>query len=534
MPAVSVLVGLPGRADDLGATLASVRAQTLGDVECLLVGDTVVADPCVTSIAAPGLDPVARLNLALMRASAPLVALIGPGAVADPHWLETLAGFMAIGRCVAVGCGHREEGTGTCPTVHLPPDAGLVDGAAIPPKWGGMPLDLALLDRDALLAAGGFRACPEAGDVELARRLAWRGPVWNLPETLGRLPAVPRPAEALRLRAVSAQRLVLGLEPLDPAAAPGAAEGLEAVVAIGCAGLEEEARWRVAHGAALGLIAESRRLGVTVEDRDRDFIRAELARDRRQLSVRDADQAAALLRGVTAMPAPFEPDTTTITYNGIRLAVEPGVLAGRLGDAMLGGWYEQEESRHVPGLLRAGERVVELGSGLGYVTTVMARSPLVEAVVTVEANPQLARLAARTVALNGLSDKVSVENAVAFPSPAMTSCRFYVRREFWASSLDAGDAYLQAIDVPVLDLDRLIEDVRPTLLVVDIEGGEVELLERVNLGGIRKVFLELHQGVIGREGMRRVFATMAARYFHYDQYHSEGSVVLFSRVDRQD
>jgi hypothetical protein len=69
------------------------------------------------------------------------------------------------------------------------------------------------------------------------------------------------------------------------------------------------------------------------------------------------------------------------------------------------------------------------------------------------------------------------------------------------------------------------------MLVVDIEGGELDLFERVNLRGVNKIMIEVHQQVIGRRGMLRLFNALAAQGFHYDQWHSSRNVVTFTHVD---
>lgn len=226
-------------------------------------------------------------------------------------------------------------------------------------------------------------------------------------------------------------------------------------------------------------------------------------------------------------------EANVIEYKGLKLVAEPGVIEGRVRQSIDQGWYELEESRNIPYLLQDGERVLELGSGLGFLTALMARDARVQSVTSFEANPLLARLAGEAAALNGVTDKVDVRNAVAMPRPGAEVCDFYLRDEFWASSLQSEPwGYREVISVPVADLNRVIAELDPTLLVVDIEGGERDLFDAIELGSIRKVFLELHQGAIGRDGMLKVFQALGARGFHYDQWHSEKSVVLFSRVDR--
>ena len=63
-------------------------------------------------------------------------------------------------------------------------------------------------------------------------------------------------------------------------------------------------------------------------------------------------------------------------------------------------------------------------------------------------------------------------------------------------------------------------------------GGIENRKKYVALTGIKKIFVELHQNVIGRVSMKNVFDFMSSRDFHYDQHHSHGGVVLFSHVLR--
>jgi hypothetical protein len=70
------------------------------------------------------------------------------------------------------------------------------------------------------------------------------------------------------------------------------------------------------------------------------------------------------------------------------------------------------------------------------------------------------------------------------------------------------------------------------MLIVDIEGGEAALFEDVPLTGITKIYIEVHQQLLGRVGMKRLFDAFSKRDFHYDQWHSSHGVVLFSHVLR--
>jgi hypothetical protein len=78
----------------------------------------------------------------------------------------------------------------------------------------------------------------------------------------------------------------------------------------------------------------------------------------------------------------------------------------------------------------------------------------------------------------------------------------------------------------------MIASLSPTMLIVDIEGGEKFLFDNVELPGVQKVYIELHQDIIGRSGIKQVFDFFSARNFHYDVLNSYGNVVLFSHVSR--
>ena len=129
--------------------------------------------------------------------------------------------------------------------------------------------------------------------------------------------------------------------------------------------------------------------------------------------------------------------------------------------------------------------------------------------------------------------KVDVVNAVLLPFPQTKEIDFYIRRDFWASSLDGEPwGYEKTVKVATRDFQSEIDRIKPTMLIVDIEGGEMGLFPNINLAGVKKVFLEVHQEAIGRKGMKRIFDEMSTRGFHYDQWHSSGSVILFSHVER--
>lgn len=222
-----------------------------------------------------------------------------------------------------------------------------------------------------------------------------------------------------------------------------------------------------------------------------------------------------------------------LNCRGVELPFDRGIISDRIMSAIREGWYEGPEAASLPFVLQSGERVLELGTGLGLISTLCAMSPLVEGVVTVEANPELIAYIREVHRLNHVAHRIEVMNAVAMPAPSASETSFYLRRDVWASSLaEQPWGYERIVKVPTLDLNELIRKLRPTMMIVDIEGGEEHLFDAIELGTVVKILIELHQDVIGRRGMKWVFDQLSRRSFHYDQWHSEKGVVLFSHVDR--
>ncbi len=222
---------------------------------------------------------------------------------------------------------------------------------------------------------------------------------------------------------------------------------------------------------------------------------------------------------------------STATLNGIRLALDPEVMSPKMLEVIRTGHYEGAESREIARIVQPGERIVELGAGIGFIATTAMKTGQVKALTAYEANPKLIPLIRENAALNGV--EFEVVNAVVDPSESGGTVPFYVRRDFWSSSLSpTPGGYLEEVAVPRIAFAEMLDRHRPTTLIVDIEGGEAHLFRDVPLTGVKKIYMELHQNLIGRVGMKKVFDFLSSKDFHYDQHHSRGSVVLFSHVLR--
>ncbi|TCU14711.1 FkbM family methyltransferase [Rhizobium sullae] len=223
-----------------------------------------------------------------------------------------------------------------------------------------------------------------------------------------------------------------------------------------------------------------------------------------------------------------------ISYHGIELEIDPAFMSAKMMETIKANRYEAQEARQIGRIIQNDEVVLEIGAGIGFVSALIAKNPLTKCLVSYEANPVLIPKVTDTLTRNigPAEGKWEVRNAVLMNGAAPEEVNFYVHEDFWASSLNPIAGARSVERVKVQNFNAVLASIRPTLIVCDIEGGEIELFRNADLSGVKKVFLEVHQRRIGRRGMKDLFDYFHARDFHYDQSHSEASVVLFSHVDR--
>jgi FkbM family methyltransferase len=193
--------------------------------------------------------------------------------------------------------------------------------------------------------------------------------------------------------------------------------------------------------------------------------------------------------------------------------------------------YERGEARCVLRRLAPDDVVLEVGAGIGFLSALCARRVGSARVTAVEANPALLPRIRATWAANGVAPTL-VHGVLA---RAAGEAELLVAREFAASSLhpasDAAEA-LHRVRVPRLAASELLAQVAPTCLVVDIEGGEAELLPAIDWSGVRKLILELHPHVIGEAKVRELLALLAAQGFGEERALSSTRKKFFSRASR--
>jgi len=225
-------------------------------------------------------------------------------------------------------------------------------------------------------------------------------------------------------------------------------------------------------------------------------------------------------------------DTSKIAcHMGIKIPFVESIISPGIWEIIEAGRYEAVEARIVKNTLVPGDRVLELGAGIGFISSIVSLNEKSSTVKCFEANPELVDFIHTIHELNGV-ENVVVENAILSNAPDKGQYTFYIRKNFWQSSthLESGD-YLRAVEVQTHSFSDEIQNFKPTFIICDIEGGELALFQNANLEGVERVMVELHKDVIGEHGIRALFEAFHINGFAYDVLSSYGQVVTFSRIE---
>ena len=183
-----------------------------------------------------------------------------------------------------------------------------------------------------------------------------------------------------------------------------------------------------------------------------------------------------------------------VTIEGVHLSI-PDNPTEDLKKALYCGYYESNELSIIVAHLEPEDRVMELGTGLGLLSTFCARKLGNERVYTYEANPGLKPIIQSNYHLN----QVEPELNICMLGSQLGEATFYVSDALWDSSTIKWNENLKRIQVPVKAFNEEIKRIDPSFLIMDIEGGEYELCQYADFHNVKKLSLELHESSLGVE-----------------------------------
>lgn len=189
------------------------------------------------------------------------------------------------------------------------------------------------------------------------------------------------------------------------------------------------------------------------------------------------------------------------------------------------GTYEGGELRIVKKKLSSDDIVLELGTGIGFITTVCAKIIGSDKVYSFEANSLMKPVTEELFAKNQVTPNFSI----ALLASAESQGEFYAQNNFLASSEKAKHQKGTFVKVPVLDLNDTISKIKPTYLLMDIEGNELDILKIIDFQTIQKVQFELHPQYLNKEEIEFIFKKLETYSFKMDKSVSKSNYYFFEK-----
>ncbi len=209
---------------------------------------------------------------------------------------------------------------------------------------------------------------------------------------------------------------------------------------------------------------------------------------------------------------------------GVALNTGPDDLPESVRSHIFKGGYEAVEAELVSDIVRPGDRVLEVGTGIGFVSILCTKLAGQGRVTSYEANPKLEPTIRANYALNALQPDLRMK-AVTVDG---TQISFFANDNILSSSLIDRNLSATEITVETDAMADVMAEVQPDVIVMDVEGAETELLPAADLSGVRALIIEVHPHIIGAEAIERMDFALADQGFLPTQ--TRHKTVLYARA----
>ena len=236
-------------------------------------------------------------------------------------------------------------------------------------------------------------------------------------------------------------------------------------------------------------------------------------------------QAPNAAGGAISDTAPDEalPYGTIAEMDSIRLKLDERIAPMNVVK-VLEGRHSSHERAMLREILRPGDRVMELGGGIGTVAITAARIVGSDNVVSYEPNPGIEDLIRENYALNNVSPTLKT----CLVGEKAGSATFYVNERFSRSSMIKAEGESRPVEVPVVPLADELATFRPNVLVVDIQGSEKDFIGYADLGSIQWLVIEFHPDMLGLPLVARLRAQLRRKH-GFEELRRAANCFLYRR-----
>ena len=188
-------------------------------------------------------------------------------------------------------------------------------------------------------------------------------------------------------------------------------------------------------------------------------------------------------------------DVEEVSIRGVKICTAQSEIPRSVRSMLFKGTYETHECDLLERTVRSGERVLEIGAGIGLVGLIATRLCGEGNVLSCEANPDLELIIWKNYRLNGWVPNLMMR---AVTSDGRDLPFFRSSNVLSSSALDRGLTGDKLV-VESIAINDLIDRHRPSVVIMDVEGGETELLAAADLTRVRAIIVEMHSHIVGKE-----------------------------------
>jgi len=177
--------------------------------------------------------------------------------------------------------------------------------------------------------------------------------------------------------------------------------------------------------------------------------------------------------------------------------------------------YETSEIELCRQIVSEGDRILEVGAGLGFVGLFCLVQMKAGAVISVEANPETVERLKENYRLNQRQPNVI---------PAAVSDRdgtvlLKIGEDFWADSVIAQKGLLREVEVRTVSLPTVFKEsgVDLNCMVIDAEGAEVGFAWSSLPTSVEKIIIELHPKLVGYPASFKVLNELQNQQFRVEK-----------------
>ena len=243
------------------------------------------------------------------------------------------------------------------------------------------------------------------------------------------------------------------------------------------------------------------------------------------VSVQQRIAAGGVRRPVYLMRRLLRP--RTVDVEGVRLIVDRTRQPSSIVNWLYRAHYEGAERILAEEIVEPSDRVIDGGGGMGLIALTVARIVGSSHIVSYEPAPVAFAMLQKNVRLNGLPIECR-ERALGAKSGETP---LYVNDNILWSSVYKDDGGRRIL-VPTDAIADVVKERRANVLILDVEGAEIEIVDACPLDGIDKILVEIHARLTGDAAVSRMFVRLCSAGFVWRQDLSHRSVLTFLRQGR--